>query len=682
MIEVNGVCLSFSGRTILSGFDCRFGIGLNLLSGPSGCGKSSLISMILGQLSPDEGEIKLPRGCVVSYCGNRKSMFYEHSLRWNLRRFLRLESLPDELLALADEMSAGDLLDRPAGGVSGGQRRKIEVLFCLAKRADVYVMDEPFSGLDKASKEALSEYLESIRERACFIIVNHDPTIDLAPDCSVTIADGKAICRGEPRPFVVSSGMKRANPKISPFSCLRHYFESHRGFFVSEILLAFACLLACFACLAVNPPSSSEAIRASIAADPDAGMLFGGEVKTVDYDSFASLVGESAAVVLPFAAYDESDYSYGETGGYVIPYDGTAFLLAQGSDGGAGFSLSKDFSYVDGGFVVHGSFDFVDAFDQRLSFLMDYSLFDKAVDSGRYAFFLCPKEEFESVVCSLVNGDFSSTNTVEIGDGEFALLPPIGLAQVGFNEWTGRVGFSLTGSKRIEVVPGDEYRLSLDWPANRVGLITSEETVPCEMGDYSMSFSTYLYLAFCASSLRYYGNPLAYLGFAKDSIPEFASSLTPLFGIEYHEQTLSQVRYWLLGCSIGLSLIYLVVFISSSPLYRRPSEDINEVLSMNGVVEARRKALIVFSECFWPIIGLAISAVAYLAGMIPLFNFLQFDIDYGLSYASLGSAFAGVGMVSFYSPSALAVIMCALPILSLSRALLVLLKPMARRRRR
>ena len=174
MIRFENIEIKFGDRTIINHLNCEFGKGINIIYGQSGCGKSSLIELLFSNISPSQGKVHIPQGTSFSYCGNRGSMFYERDLLWNLSHLLGINDLSPRLFELAKALNAEELLHTKINALSGGERKKTELLFCFSKQADVYVLDEPTAGLDDQSKKALLDYLEEVKEQACFIIASHE----------------------------------------------------------------------------------------------------------------------------------------------------------------------------------------------------------------------------------------------------------------------------------------------------------------------------------------------------------------------------------------------------------------------------------------------------------------------------------------------------------------------------
>src|SRR5438093_8433018 len=160
-------------------FDVAAGEVFGLL-GPNGAGKSTTVGMLTTTIEPTAGEARLA-GFDVStepLAARRASsvVFQEPvvdrslSGRRNLEIHARLWGVePREARARIDELAGTlgltDLVDRPAGTYSGGERRRLEIARALVSRPRVLFLDEPTVGLDPRIRAELLEVIASLRSR-------------------------------------------------------------------------------------------------------------------------------------------------------------------------------------------------------------------------------------------------------------------------------------------------------------------------------------------------------------------------------------------------------------------------------------------------------------------------------------------------------------------------------------
>ncbi len=177
MITLRGVTHRFGDRVVLDGLDLDLPDGtVTTVMGPSGIGKTTLARLLLGLLTPDGGEVRGLDGL------RRAAVFQEDRLCeqldavGNVRLVLGRGVPPAVVVAeLAAVGLAGDDLAKPVHLLSGGQRRRVAIVRALAADADLVVLDEPFTGMDAATK---ARTMVRVHERCAgrtVLLVTHDP---------------------------------------------------------------------------------------------------------------------------------------------------------------------------------------------------------------------------------------------------------------------------------------------------------------------------------------------------------------------------------------------------------------------------------------------------------------------------------------------------------------------------
>jgi ABC-2 type transport system ATP-binding protein len=183
-ITLDGVSKSLGGRRVLDAIDLAVGPGeLVALLGPNGAGKTTFVDLVLGLRRPDHGVIRVFDQPAGSMGARRRVSCAPQDL-----------SFPDtlqvrELVELAVDRYAGTvtvddvlarfsisaLARRQAGGLSGGQRRRLAVALALSGRPALALLDEPTVGLDVPARRALWDELRRQRRAgAALLVATHD----------------------------------------------------------------------------------------------------------------------------------------------------------------------------------------------------------------------------------------------------------------------------------------------------------------------------------------------------------------------------------------------------------------------------------------------------------------------------------------------------------------------------
>lgn len=185
MILCKDLTLSFGDRAVLDRFSLRIpDRGVTALSGPSGCGKTTLLRVLAGLERPQGGCVEgiTPRETAILFQDDRL-------LPWRTVEQHLTDVLPREqrdrvpaLLALAE--LEGEEHTRPAA-LSGGMGRRLALARCLALPARLYLLDEPFAGVDLARALRILEGLRALP--APVLLVSHEPAVLAAADAVIEL---------------------------------------------------------------------------------------------------------------------------------------------------------------------------------------------------------------------------------------------------------------------------------------------------------------------------------------------------------------------------------------------------------------------------------------------------------------------------------------------------------------
>lgn len=154
------------GRQVFADLDFKIGRGeAIILRGPNGCGKSSLLRLLAGLLQPADGEIRINDDAVlgdlpfyrslIHYVGHLPAVKHALTVRENLAFWAGLYDLDADIDGALAHYGLGNLKDLPAKYLSEGQQRRCALARTMVVALPVWLLDEPATGLDDRSVEAL-----------------------------------------------------------------------------------------------------------------------------------------------------------------------------------------------------------------------------------------------------------------------------------------------------------------------------------------------------------------------------------------------------------------------------------------------------------------------------------------------------------------------------------------------
>ncbi|MFT6792237.1 MAG: manganese/zinc/iron transport system ATP- binding protein [Rubritalea sp.] len=194
-LEVHDLSVAYHRKPVLYGIDLTIPAGkLVGIIGPNGAGKSTFIKAIMGILPISSGWVKIfgesySKNCRrVGYVPQRESVDWDFpvnvmdvvlmgrygKLRLGQRPRKKDKEIARECLEKVEMLA---LANRQIGTLSGGQQQRVFLARALAQESDVYLMDEPFVGVDAATEAAIVTLLRELKERGkTVIVVHHDLT--------------------------------------------------------------------------------------------------------------------------------------------------------------------------------------------------------------------------------------------------------------------------------------------------------------------------------------------------------------------------------------------------------------------------------------------------------------------------------------------------------------------------
>ncbi len=223
-LQIDQLTKRYGARAALDGLSVTLQPGcFAALLGPNGAGKSTLFQVLTGLFAADAGTVQVDghnlRGHAVAALRHIGVVFQAMSLDLdlsvarNLRFHADLHGLPRALATqrIADDCGAAGLaadLDRPVRELSGGNRRKVELVRALLHRPGLLLMDEPTVGLDPKSRRELRQRLhDDVRARTSSVLwATHLVEEAEAADRVLVLHKGKLLADGTPAAVAAALG--------------------------------------------------------------------------------------------------------------------------------------------------------------------------------------------------------------------------------------------------------------------------------------------------------------------------------------------------------------------------------------------------------------------------------------------------------------------------------------------
>jgi ATP-binding cassette subfamily F protein uup len=179
IIEIDQISKSYGDKNLIENFSYVFKkkdrVGI---IGPNGAGKTTFLNTITGQLDPDKGKVSIGQTTAFGYYRQEESSFDES------KRLIDIVKEVAEVVVLdkGQTITVSQFLTQfgfppkqqhtPIEKLSGGERRRLQLLMVLIKNPNFLILDEPTNDLDLMTLNTLEEFLDTFP--GCLIIVSHD----------------------------------------------------------------------------------------------------------------------------------------------------------------------------------------------------------------------------------------------------------------------------------------------------------------------------------------------------------------------------------------------------------------------------------------------------------------------------------------------------------------------------
>lgn len=190
LLETRNIVKRYGKRTVVDGVNLQVNTGVVVgLLGPNGAGKTTSFYTIAGFIRPNEGAILLDGEVItslpihkralkgISYLAQEPSVFKKLTVEENVRIILEPMGLSkneinnriDQLMA---ELKIEYLRNNKGHALSGGERRRVEIMRALATQPRFILLDEPFAGIDPLAVADLQKLIQGLKEKGLGILIS------------------------------------------------------------------------------------------------------------------------------------------------------------------------------------------------------------------------------------------------------------------------------------------------------------------------------------------------------------------------------------------------------------------------------------------------------------------------------------------------------------------------------
>ena len=172
---LTGICKSYGSKQVLSHLSVTFPAGqVTCIMGPSGCGKTTLLNILMGLLPPDRGTVE-NRPERLSAVFQEDRLCEDFSALSNVR-LVTGKTLDDgEICRCLSALGLEGSAKQPVRALSGGMKRRVAIARAVLAEGELLILDEPFKGLDEATRETVAAEVKRRTRGRTVIMVTHDP---------------------------------------------------------------------------------------------------------------------------------------------------------------------------------------------------------------------------------------------------------------------------------------------------------------------------------------------------------------------------------------------------------------------------------------------------------------------------------------------------------------------------
>ena len=229
VLETKKIVKAYKNRRVVDGISIKVETGSIIgMLGPNGAGKTTSFYSIAGFVRPDEGQVLLDGKDItslpihkralngISYLAQEPSIFKKLTVEENVRIVLEPLGVPAKEIdkrvsQLMKELKVDHLAKNRGHGLSGGERRRVEIMRALATNPRFILLDEPFAGIDPLAVADLQVIIRELKKKGLGVLISdHNVRETLAVcDFAYIVSSGKILTSGVAEEIVNSEEARR-----------------------------------------------------------------------------------------------------------------------------------------------------------------------------------------------------------------------------------------------------------------------------------------------------------------------------------------------------------------------------------------------------------------------------------------------------------------------------------------
>ncbi|MCA1765896.1 MAG: LPS export ABC transporter ATP-binding protein [Desulfobulbaceae bacterium] len=229
VLQTIDIAKQYLKRRVVDGISINVETGRIVgMLGPNGAGKTTSFYMIAGFIRPDRGQVILDGENIttlpihkrarkgISYLAQDSSVFKKLTVEENVRIILEplglsRKKIKERINELFSELKIGYLADHQAHSLSGGERRRVEIMRALATNPRFILLDEPFAGIDPLAVADLQQIILDLKAKGLGILISdHNVRETLAVcDNAYIVSNGKILTTGPAEEIISSKEARR-----------------------------------------------------------------------------------------------------------------------------------------------------------------------------------------------------------------------------------------------------------------------------------------------------------------------------------------------------------------------------------------------------------------------------------------------------------------------------------------